>query len=722
MASFTTNEYPYTEGKVQETRDKEFPHQYTKKKRRRQGDGDEEKVPETPPTTRKKFKAYKEQTQTTTTMDVDKNENIETTTEPFQISQEYAEIKEEDVNFLMEKMKAYLYYPKDEADFIRHIEKYDKKYREDLAKWMEKINDIVIKEDRKMGSGGGKEMHGGAVLDAEDLERLALLAIEYKRTILSYGDTNDIIELNKKTIGLTLIRINNTGHTEHNVLVQVPIECFNFNKTERIQVGASRFEYGILSTKHVYYFDQTKQFGELGQLTYLENWLKNQSYTYPQLGTWEQSAKKISNIVFRNNIVEYEVTKKSILGNEKRINAFNERLTPDKKKFLTENKKHFETLLLKTKNVDKVFVSLRFHPGNRGRIIYTIKQFFKNMSVPDPDDSDKPIIHKGEQVLDRYGVFQKKDGKFIIKDVFKELGIFYDTTNTRLEKLDIDLRNGNLGQDAEANQTKMEDLRKRIDEINGKIETTISAQRDLKRGDGDDDGPLHKQHVAFEGQIKSLEKEQEEKNAEFNKLKNLGNTVDEIKGTIKQLIMPEEGQPYTGLWFNLTIPGNHTWILFYVNKQFYSIGGGYNNDREYKLAFYSPDPVFDYNNHWLFPLMMNNWGFIDSNIIENLKFMANSIGRKTSEGFVTTNLKYSLLSNRLSSLCGYYNCASTADKILGQSIPMTFSHPSFSRGGAYTYTSQIFEALNIDSKVELVLSATQRFQHYNYKPAMELDT
>lgn len=114
---------------------------------------------------------------------------------------------------------------------------------------------------------------------------------------------------------------------------------------------------------------------------------------------------------------------------------------------------------------------------------------------------------------------------------------------------------------------------------------------------------------------------------------------------------------------------------------------------------------------------MNNWGFIDSNIIENLKFMANSIGRKTSEGFVTTKLKYSLLSNRLSSLCGYYNCASTADKILGQSIPMTFSHPSFSRGGEYTYTSQIFEALNIDSKVELVLSATQRFQHYKQQTA-----
>ena len=719
MASFTTNEYPYTEGKVQETPETAYKVKTflkvveTPQKLGKPGEYEEEKVPETPRTTRKKFKAYKEQTQTTTTMDVDKNENIETTTEPFQISQEYAEIKEEDVNFLMEKMKAYLYYPKDEADFIRHIEKYDKKYREDLAKWMEKINDIVIKEDRKMGSGGGKEMHGGDFLKPKELEKLALLAIEYKRTILSYGDTNDIIELNKKTIGLTLIRINNTGHTEHNVLVQVPIECFNFNKTERIQVGASRFEYGILSTKHVYYFDQTKQFGELGQLTYLENWLKNQSYTYPQLGTWEQSAKKISNIVFRNNIVEYEVTKKSILGNEKRINAFNERLTPDKKKFLTENKKHFETLLLKTKNVDKVFVSLRFHPGNRGRIIYTIKQFFKNMSVPDPDDSDKPIIHKGEQVLDRYGVFQKKDGKFIIKDVFKELGIFYDTTNTRLEKLDIDLRNGNFGQDAEANQTKKEDLGKQIGEINGKIE---EIHRLVNSNPNTRDG--------HEGaQIDDLESEREKLIDEFKELDKLGNTVDEIKGTIKQLIMPGDSEPpYTGLWFNLTIPGNHTWILFYVNKQFYSIGGGYNNDREYKLAFYSPDPVFDYENHWLFPLMMNNWGFIDQKIIDNLKDMAKSIENRTSEGFVTTNLKYSLLSNRLSALCGYYNCASTADKILGQSIPMTFSHPSFSRGGEYTYTSQIFEALNIDSKVELVLSATQRFQHYNYKPAMELDT
>lgn len=175
--------------------------------------------------------------------------------------------------------------------------------------------------------------------------------------------------------------------------------------------------------------------------------------------------------------------------------------------------------------------------------------------------------------------------------------------------------------------------------------------------------------------------------------------------------MPDEGKlPYTGLWFNLTIPGNHTWILFYVNGQFYSVGGGYNNDREYKLAFYSPDPVFDYGNHWLFPLMMNNWGFIDENIIINLNKMAKSIGNRTSEGFVTKDLKYSLLSNRLSSLCGYYNCASTADKILGQSIPAIYSHPSFSRGGKYTYTSQVFEALNIDYTVELALSATERYQ------------
>ena len=143
------------------------------------------------------------------------------------------------------------------------------------------------------------------------------------------------------------------------------------------------------------------------------------------------------------------------------------------------------------------------------------------------------------------------------------------------------------------------------------------------------------------------------------------------------------------------------------------MGGGYNNDREYKLAFYSPDPVFDYDNHWLFPLMMNNWGFIDQNIIKNLKDMAESIDNRTSEGFVTKDLKYSLLSNRLSSLCGYYNCASTADKILGQSIPAIYSHPSFSRGGKYTYTSQVFEALNIDYTVERHLSATERFLFIN---------
>ena len=93
--------------------------------------------------------------------------------------------------------------------------------------------------------------------------------------------------------------------------------------------------------------------------------------------------------------------------------------------------------------------------------------------------------------------------------------------------------------------------------------------------------------------------------------------------------------------------------------------------------------------------------------------MAESIDNRTSEGFVTKDLKYTLLSNRLSSLCGYYNCASTADKILGQSIPAIYSHPSFSRGGKYTYTSQVFEALNIDYTVERHLSATERFLFIN---------
>ena len=54
-----------------------------------------------------------------------------------------------------------------------------------------------------------------------------------------------------------------------------------------------------------------------------------------------------------------------------------------------------------------------------------------------------------------------------------------------------------------------------------------------------------------------------------------------------------------------------------------------------------------------------------------------------------------------------------ADKILGQSIPAIYSHPSFSRGGKYTYTSQVFEALNIDYTVERHLSATERFLFIN---------
>ena len=629
-------------------------------------------------------------------------------------SQEYAD---EEVNFLMEKMKAYLYYPKNEVDFIKHFEDYDRQYQDDLVKWAKEIDDIIRKEQGKMGSGGGKEMHGGAGLSPNDLERLALLAIEYKRTILSYGDTDDINELNKKTIGLTLNRIkkNERGieETENNVLVQVPIECFiKTNEKgekkvniQRIQVGASKFEYGILSTRHVYYFNTTE----------LEKWLRDKkakaNYEFPQLGKPTNPAKKISNIVFRNNIVEYEVTKKSILENQYRMGAFFKRLNPEEQKFLSPKLSHFKTLLLRTKNVDKVFVSLRFHPGNRGHIIYTIKQFFKNMNdlVLNPDtDTDKPkptpIIHKGEQVLDRYGVFLKKDdGTFRIKDVFKNLGVV-DKISGSLKDIHKKLNHsyGFFAEPSKGLELKKE-LIEDIKRINEEIEVLEIKKEQEPLGVSE----------AVDVEITTLEERRNELTKKFKKL-DIDDEADTIKKDIYALIMSDDGElPYTGLWFNLTIPGNHTWILFYVNKQFYSIGGGYNNDREYKLAFYSPDPVFDYDNHWLFPLMMNNWGFIDKNIIDNLEDMAGSIGTRGSEGFVTKNLKYSLLSNRLSSLCGYYNCASTADKILGQSIPMTFSHPSFSRGGYYTYTSQIFEALNIDCKVELVLSATQRFQQFN---------
>jgi hypothetical protein len=740
MASLAYED-PYTEGKVPETPYKETSRKEDEGKLpqtpRKEDEGklpqtprktpreeeDEEKGPATTPIITPKTDTQSKDHATVSSMKM----AVKNPPKPLILhnppSQEYAEIKEEDVNFLMEKMKAYLYYPKDEADFIRHIERYEEKYQEDLAKWIKEIRK-KIKLTSKLG--GGKEMHGGAILSPKDLERLALLAIEYKRTIIvdKDKDTDDINELNKKTIGLTLTRINRAGHTEHNVLVQVPIRCFEFNKTQRIQVGASRFEYGILSTRHVYYFNTPE----------LEKWLHdkktNANYEFPQLGTPTNPANKISNIVFRNNIVEYEVTKKSILEKTERMGAFCKRLNAEEKEFFETYKEHFKALLLRTKNVDKVFVSLRFHPGNRGHIIYTIKQFFKNIREQYPyPDPNKPIIHKGEQVLDRFGVFQSINSDtdtdkqtYGIKDVFTELGIFKDTTNAPLEELDKHLRNGNFEHDAEANKTEMEDLGKQKFEIGEKIEKLTGKQKNLEQAvrgplssaEDDPEGAVAGQIDDYKGRIKSLEASQEKLNNEFEKLKNLGNTVDVIKEKIKQLIMPvnSEQPPYTGLWFNLTIPGNHTWILFYVNGQFYSVGGGYNNDREYKLAFYSPDPVFDYANHWLFPLMMNNWGFIDKNIIDNLEDMAESIRTRGSEGFVTKDLKYSLLSNRLSSLCGYYNCASTADKILGQSVPATFSHPSFSRGGEYTYTSQVFEALNIDYTVELALSATERFQHY----------
>ena len=60
---------------------------------------------------------------------------------PFLTSQEYAN---EEVNFLMEKMIAYLYYPKDEADFKERIKKYADEYQDDLEKWTKEINDINI--------------------------------------------------------------------------------------------------------------------------------------------------------------------------------------------------------------------------------------------------------------------------------------------------------------------------------------------------------------------------------------------------------------------------------------------------------------------------------------------------------------------------------------------------------------------------------------------------
>ena len=73
------------------------------------------------------------------TMEIDS----ESTDKPFLTSQEYAD---EEVDVLMRKMKAYLYYPKNEDDFIRHIINYDDKYQNDLTKWTAEIN-AIIKED-----------------------------------------------------------------------------------------------------------------------------------------------------------------------------------------------------------------------------------------------------------------------------------------------------------------------------------------------------------------------------------------------------------------------------------------------------------------------------------------------------------------------------------------------------------------------------------------------
>ena len=131
-----------------------------------------------------------------------------------------------------------------------------------------------------------------------------------------------------------------------------------------------------------------------------------------------------------------------------------------RKNFLTENKKHFETLLLKTKHVDKVVDSLKFHPGNRGHIIYTIKQFFNN-------EYDK----KSSQ-LDKFGVFQPINSDadkqtYGIKDVFKELGINKAEEKAKekamLEELDKKLRNSNFSKDTETTNEEMKGLVKAIE-------------------------------------------------------------------------------------------------------------------------------------------------------------------------------------------------------------------------------------------------------------------
>jgi hypothetical protein len=156
------------------------------------------------------------------------------------------------------------------------------------------------------------------------------------------------------------------------------------------------------------------------------------------------------------------------------------------------------------------------------------------------------------------------------------------------------------------------------------------------------------------------------------------------------------------LWFNLTIPGNHTWVLFYMietgkdktNGKFYSLGGGYNNQEENKLTYYSPDPVYAYDQHYLFPLLLNSWGLVDAKVCATLTGMARKIDKKTASGHELTTGKYSLFTNRLSAYCfNRHNCASVADEILGHLTPLVYAHPDFFRGSTYTYDSVIFEKL-----------------------------
>jgi len=354
---------------------------------------------------------------------------------------------------------------------------------------------------------------------------------------------------------------------------------------------------------------------------------------------------------------------------------------------------------------------MQFNPGERGYIIQSIQEFFKKMLDP----KEKKTLGQ----IDKLSVFtantddKHDDDEVMLKPEFTSLGVNKEDGVIE-EKMKIDEEETI---EEFLKKTSSNDL---LEMINDDLNSLASSEAQMAEYN------IFKETMEFlketqlaldepeisEENIGALEIEAGQKKTDVEKKQEVINKIilkkNFIKLAIERLIHAEK--PYTGLWFNLTIPGNHTWILFYINRKFFSIGGGYNNSREYKLTFYSPDPVCDYDNHWLFPLMINNWGFIDKDIIKNLENMAKKVTKKSSGGFIT-DLKYSMVSNKMTSyLFSMFNCASTADKILGTAIPHLFAYPNFNRGGKYSYTMEKWVALTRIINPEVHLSTIERMK------------